>query len=904
METSSNTKKEKQRIQAIQRYHILDTQEEQDFNEIVDLAAQICETPMALLTLLDSDRQWFKAKKGIDIKESPRDIAFCAYTIQHEDVMIIHDTTKDKRFQDNPFVTNAPHVRFYAGMPLITHDGYPIGALSVLDNKPRALTDEQINSLRILSKQVVKLLNLRYNFIRLEESNKKVSYLANIIKHTGDAIISVDSKKQIKSWNKGASTLFGYSSREVIGKSIAKVIKGSLNLDKLLECEEITRTEETIQARKNSEIHVLISITPLISEAGECTGNVLQFRDITERKYLENELYQTNKKLKQRVEEKTSEIRQIIERVSDAFIALDKNFICTYANTRAKALVKDSSKELVGVKIWEKFSDAVGQKLKHTSKDAMKTQKFQYLEILDTENNRWYESHIYPSPTGLSIYFYDITERKEAEESVRQAKERYRSIFENALVGIYQSTTDGKFITLNSAMANIFGFESTMEMSNSIKNIRRDLFADAEDRERLKILLEKQGSVTNFEARMHKRNKDVIWVQAQIRAIKNERGELLNYEGILKEITERKKAENQILREKEFSEAIINSLPGIFYLFDVNGRFLRWNKNFEHITGYSAQEIREMNPLEFFDTDEKPVIERAINEVFLKGTSEVEAYLMTKDHQKIPFYFNGWEAFFENQPCLIGMGIDIVEQKQSEKKLKSQFQELQKRNHELDQFVYSVSHDLRAPLASVLGLINIASLENPPEHLKKYLEMIKGRINRLDSFIKDILNYSRNTRLEIAKEEVDFQKLLNEIEEHVKLIDESNKLDIQISIQEEKSFYSDPTRIAMILNNLYVNAIKYQDLNKPHSYLIINIIVTAEKAIIKFKDNGIGIPKNQLDKIFDMFFRASTISQGSGLGLYITKEAINKLNGTIKVDSAPGEYTNFQIDLPNLIPED
>ncbi|MGK7391627.1 MAG: sensor histidine kinase [Candidatus Cyclobacteriaceae bacterium M2_1C_046] len=901
METSSDTKREKQRVQALRRYHILDTQEEQDFDDIVDLAAQICETPMALLTLLDSDRQWFKAKKGIDIKESPREIAFCAHTLHHGDIMIVNDTTKDERFFNNPFVTNPPYVQFYAGMPLITQDGFPIGALSVLDDKPRSLTDDQINSLRVLSKQVVKLLNLRYNLIKLEESNQKISYLANIVEHTGDAIISIDYKLKIRSWNKGAITLFGFSSKEAIGKKADKIIKG---LEKLLECKEIVRTERTLLDKKNIKVHVLISITPLKNDVDDCTGYVLQFRDITERKHLENELYQTNNELQQRVEEKTSEIRQIIERVSDAFIALDNNMICTYANTKAKGLVKDNVEELVGSKIWNKFSDAVGQKLKHSSKNAMNIQKFQYLEILDTDNNRWYESHIYPSSTGLSVYFYDITERKEAEESVRQAKERYRSIFENALVGIYQSTVEGRFITLNSAMANIFGFESTKEMSTSITNIRRDLFADADDRDRLKVLLQKHGSVTNFEAKMFKRNKEIIWVQAQIRAIKSKSGELLYFEGILKEITERKKAENQILKEKEFSEAIINSLPGIFYLFDVNGRFLRWNKNFEHITGYNAQEIRKMHPLDFFDTDDQPLIQRNINDVFLKGSSEVEANLLTKDQQKIPFYFNGWEAFFENQPCLIGMAIDIVEQKQSEKKLKVQFQELQKRNHELDQFVYSVSHDLRAPLASVLGLINIASLENPPEYMKNYLEMIKGRINRLDMFIKDILDYSRNTRLEVTKERVDFQKLLNDIEEHVKLINEKQNLDIKFSIREEQPFYSDKTRIAMILNNLYVNAIKYQDVSKTQPYLNINITVVAEKAEIEFKDNGIGIPKNQLEKIFNMFYRASTISQGSGLGLYITKEAVNKLNGQIEVESAPGEYTNFYIELPNLMPKD
>lgn len=153
---------ETERLAALARYNILDTPLEQAFDDLAVLAAQICGVPVALVTLVDAERQWFKASYGLEgIHQTPRDVAFCAHTILHDDVMIVPDAHSDERFADNPLVTEAPHVRFYAGMPLITDDGYALGSLCVLDQSPRVLSPEQIDMLRRLGHQVQLLLELR-----------------------------------------------------------------------------------------------------------------------------------------------------------------------------------------------------------------------------------------------------------------------------------------------------------------------------------------------------------------------------------------------------------------------------------------------------------------------------------------------------------------------------------------------------------------------------------------------------------------------------------------------------------------------------------------------------------------------------------------------------------------------
>jgi len=147
---------EQSRLRALEQYHVLDTLPEKVFDDIVELASAICNTPISLITLLDTDRQWFKAKTGLNAEQTPRAHSFCNHAIQQpEEVMEVHDSFKDDRFKNNPLATGDPHVRFYAGAPLVTPDGHALGALCVIDNKPRELSDEQRRLLGILAKKVI-----------------------------------------------------------------------------------------------------------------------------------------------------------------------------------------------------------------------------------------------------------------------------------------------------------------------------------------------------------------------------------------------------------------------------------------------------------------------------------------------------------------------------------------------------------------------------------------------------------------------------------------------------------------------------------------------------------------------------------------------------------------------------
>ena len=159
--------REDERLAALRRYRILDTEPEQRFDDLVLLASQICRVPMALISLVDRDRQWFKARLGITAAQTSRDVAFCAYAIQQDDLFVVPDAFEDARFRDNPLVRAEPHIRFYAGAPLITLDGYALGTICVLDRKPRDLSSDQRAALDALRRQVVAQLELRLSLDEL-----------------------------------------------------------------------------------------------------------------------------------------------------------------------------------------------------------------------------------------------------------------------------------------------------------------------------------------------------------------------------------------------------------------------------------------------------------------------------------------------------------------------------------------------------------------------------------------------------------------------------------------------------------------------------------------------------------------------------------------------------------------
>lgn len=219
-------------------------------------------------------------------------------------------------------------------------------------------------------------------------------------------------------------------------------------------------------------------------------------------------------------------------------------------------------------------------------------------------------------------------------------------------------------------------------------------------------------------------------------------------------------------------------------------------------------------------------------------------------------------------------------------------------NSELDSFVYSVSHDLRSPITSLKGLIELAKMEDDLEKINYYLMLMSQSLNRQDQFIRDIIDYSKNKRIETVVKTVSLKKLINEtISQHNHNIN-VDKISITKDLLVDE-IQSDGLRLKIILNNLLSNAIKYFDENKAEKKISIRTYNSGAFHKIEIADNGIGIPEEFKDQIFDMFFVINS-NKGSGLGLYIVKETLSKLNGSITVLSESNVGSKFTVTLPNL----
>jgi len=223
---------EAERVEALRRYELLDTEPEAPFDELVQLAAQICQVPISLISLIDPLRQWFKAKTGVGVCQTSRDIAFCAHAILQRDLFEVPDALGDVRFATNPLVTGEPHIRFYAGVPLIDRDGHALGTLCVIDRVPKRLSAQQKQALMVLARQVVAQFELRLRdrqlatqVAKLAQSDFQRSQFLVAAEQTADGIAFLDEAGRFTYVNRALAAWYGYEPSELIGKSTGPLLR-------------------------------------------------------------------------------------------------------------------------------------------------------------------------------------------------------------------------------------------------------------------------------------------------------------------------------------------------------------------------------------------------------------------------------------------------------------------------------------------------------------------------------------------------------------------------------------------------------------------------------------------------------------------------------------------------------
>jgi PAS domain S-box-containing protein len=509
----------------------------------------------------------------------------------------------------------------------------------------------------------------------------------------------------------------------------------------------------------------------------------------------------------------------------------------------------------------------------------------------------WIEASASPSEwddgtvlwTGLIL---DISPRKELERKEQESEQKYRDLIEHLPLGLGVHINQ-KLVFANSFAARMMGASHPEQLIG--KSIM-DLSLPEEYKntnERMDIVAS-GGSVEPVETRMVGLDGKTIDVEVYSYPIVYNGQAAI--QTIVRNITDQKAAEKAVSKTETLFSQLFQSSPMAVVMLDDQGNVTQVNSGFEEMFGYTLADVegKGLNP--FIVPKELESEGNDLNSFI--STDQIirtESVRLRKDQTRLSVIIYGVPVYYENKTIgIFGVYVDITERKKVEEELKI-------RNTELDNFVYKVSHDLRAPLSSILGLINLANMPGNDDSLVEYMQLIKKKVEQLDHFINDVLSHSKNLKMEVRIDKVDIRRIIDQTFQDLNYLNGADQIKKEILINNPE-FYSDYWRIAEIFRNLISNAIKYRKVSPENSLIRIIVKTEMKKTEILFQDNGIGIGQEYLTHVFDMFYRASEQSQGSGLGLYIVKNAIEKLGGTVTVESTLGVGTTYRIILPNHDP--
>lgn len=367
---------------------------------------------------------------------------------------------------------------------------------------------------------------------------------------------------------------------------------------------------------------------------------------------------------------------------------------------------------------------------------------------------------------------------------------------------------------------------------------------------------------------------------------------------IAHDVTEwrRRKSESEDTRNRLLK--LIDLVPHPIFLKDKEGRYLLVNQAQANLFCKPKRELLGKADQELIATEEeKTVIKNSdYTVVYQKESVTLPVQTITLANgmtrilhtTKVPFCnaSNG-------EVSILGVSMDVTELKLAE-------DELRRINFELDSFVYRSSHDLKAPLCSVDGLLSLLQYEKDIELREKYIEESRGSIRKLIQFISDMTDFARNKSVNLQIGEINLEKMVRECFESLRFMNQADQIEIKVRVHIAGGFYSDENRIRIIMMNLLSNAIKYCDPTKKRMFIGVNIKKIRKNVTLTIADNGLGIEPEFQDKVFEMFFRASESSFGSGLGLYIVKQVAEKLRGLVHVHSRYGRGTIFTVVLPDF----
>lgn len=564
MNTQMLSINERARLEELHRYSILDTPAEKDFDDLVKLASQICGTPISLISLIDENRQWFKANVGLPINGTPRDISFCTHAIEHDEPLVVSDALADDRFKANPLVLRDPHIRFYAGVPLKSSLGFRLGTLCVIDRTKRELTEQQMAALKTISRQIMNLLDLRLNLKQLKIARNKISENEMRFRSLADnspiGIFQTDAEGkgiyvnpkwcEISSISESEALRIGWISavhrddRQRVIQVWTRAINAQTNFSAEFRFQNPTKGMRWVKS----------NASPMYTGHGSISGYVGTLEDITERKIADQNLKESERKYR------------LISANSKDVIALMTSTevpIFTFLSPSCKEVFGYEPEEIVGRSLFELIHPDDKLKIQHEIHPVTIQGQTQTIQnrVIKKDGTIIYVEYVsgpafddHGVQIGLLATIRDITEQKLAEFKLEESERLYRLISSNSkdLLTIFEATEEARCVYVSPSCKEILGYEPEELIGLSPFEMMPP--EEASDLKQNALITLLSGTPVRTESQIRKSDGTFIWVEALSQPIFDEHGVMIRFQSSVRDISDRKRLEQQLRAEKAKAE--------------------------------------------------------------------------------------------------------------------------------------------------------------------------------------------------------------------------------------------------------------------------------------------------------------------------------------------------------------
>jgi PAS domain S-box-containing protein len=881
---------EAERLQALRGYGILDTLPEQAYDDLTHLASQICGTPIALITLIDAERQWFKSRVGLDVPETHRDIAVCAHAIHETEVFVVPDALEDERFADNSAMREL-HIRFYAGAPLITPAGHALGTICVMDREPRQLDDAQIDALKALARQTMAQMELRR---RLTQVQQLAGERAEAEQRAADRAMRI------------ARYQSALSEMARLDKSDRKVALGRIaTLD--ARALRVARVGIWLFNEDQSQITCCELCEGGVARGG---GSVLDaerypryFAAMKERRVIAA--------MDAVLDPRTSEF------ADDYLVPLGIMSMLDVPIWREGEVVGIVCHEHTGTRrVWtqeeQEFAASIADMVALVLEGTDRRNAEQALRAAQQDLEARVAQRTAELARTNDALQTEIAERRRMEEALQRSEEHFRLLIERSSDIASILGPDGAMLYQSPSIERVLGYTPDELLGKSTFE-----FIHPEDvegtLEAFRDMLESPGEPRTVELRY--RHKDGSWrvVESYGRTLLPDSasaGVVVN----ARDITERKRAEEELRLQKTLLEAQGEaSIDGVLVVAP-NGGILSYNRRFGEMWGI-PQEIVEggsdddairtvldklSDPNAFVarvqSLYEQPEIE-ARDEIRLKDGRVFDRYTAPIRSEDGAYYGRIW--WFR----------DMTDRKRAEEALRrakaeaEQSREIAERaNRAKSEFLSRMSHELRTPMNSILGFAQVLARKELPLDQRKAVDHILRAGRHLLNLINEVLDISR---IEANRQAMSLEpvRVNDVVQETLSLIrplaaQRGCRIDEPAAVDETWHVQADRQRLAQVLLNLLSNAAKY---NRPGGTIAVGGEADERTVRIHVHDTGPGIPEDKLEQVFVPFERLGAEQsdvEGTGLGLALSRRLVDAMGGALSVTSTVGKGSTFTVVLP------